>query len=311
MKCRNPFMKGGMAYPCQQCMPCRINRRRIWTHRLMLERYCHGDAAFVTLTYDDEHLPEVLDKETGELISTLVPKHLQDFLKRLRKAYAPEKIRFYGVGEYGDETHRAHYHLALFGYPQCQWGTTRHTRSGKSCCWSCDTLRSQWGFGNIYCGELTPESSSYVAGYVTKKLTSKDDPRLKGRYPEFARMSNRPGIGANFMHDVSSSILEFNLEVSQGDVPSALRHGKRLLPLGRYLRRKLRAHIGKSEETPAEVLEKLFSEMQPLREIAQAIADETGQKYGETLKDLVIKQSDQAVLNMENRQKIFRQRKTL
>lgn len=311
MKCRNPYHAAGYMYPCGQCMPCRVNRRRIWTHRLMLERFNHGDATFVTLTYDDEHLPEVLDKDTGEILNTLVPKHLQDWLKRLRKAYAPKKIRFYGCGEYGDTSDRAHYHVALFGYPQCEWGTSRYSRSRKNCCWSCDLLRSTWGQGNIYSGELTAESSAYISGYVTKKMTSKEDQRLRGRHPEFARMSNRPGIGADFMHHVASSILEFNLGDKQADVPSALRHGNRVLPLGRYLRMKLRKMVGKDEKTPQEILDKLFAELQPLRDLAQATSDETGEKYGEAFKRLVIKQSDQAVLNMETRQKIFKSRKTL
>lgn len=142
-------------------------------------------------------------------------------------------------------------------------------------------------------------------------MTSKDDARLKGRHPEFARMSNRPGIGANFMHHVASSILEFNLAEKQPDVPSALRHGKRLMPLGRYLRRKLRVYSGLDEKTPAEVMEKLFQEMQPLRDLAQASSDLTGAKYGDEYRRLIIKAADQSVLNMETRAKIFKKRGNL
>lgn len=311
MKCRNPYSSGGMVYPCGQCMPCRINRRRVWTHRLMLERMCHDDACFVTLTYDDEHLPEILDKKTGELQNTLVPNHLRYWLDRLRKSHASQKIRYYACGEYGDQSNRAHYHIALFGYPQCRFGNSTYTKTRLSCCEQCDNIRSTWGKGNIYCGELTHESSSYIAGYVTKKMTSKDDARLNGRHPEFARMSNRPGIGANFMHYVASSLLEFNLADTRADVPSALRHGTRVLPLGRYLRRKLRTYVGLDEKTPETVLKELFETLQPLRDLAQATSDETGERYGEAFKRLVIEQSDQAVLNMEARMKIFKDRKTL
>lgn len=314
-------MKGGMAYGCGQCMPCLVNRRRVWTHRLMLESLSHTDSAFVTLTYEDDQLKYSVDKTTGELLPTLAPDDLKDFMKRLRAAYhyhqvnlkvpknATQKIRFYACGEYGEQSDRPHYHLALFGYPKCPWGQSRYTRTRVSCCWSCDLLRSKWGFGNIYSGELTTESASYVAGYVTKKMTSKDDHRLKGRYPEFARMSQ--GLGGNFMEHVAQSLTQFNLVESRADVPSALRHGSRLLPLGRYLRRRLRKAVGVDEKTPQEVLDQLFEEMSPLRDLAQAISDETGERYGKTLKELVIKQADQAVLNMEARQKIFKSRKTL
>lgn len=324
MKCRNPYTKGGMAFPCGQCMPCRINRRRVWTHRLMLERSLHGDASFITLTYNNdpyidprtkiplENMQYSVSPITGELRPTLVPKHLQDWFKRIRKEYAPQKIRYYAVGEYGDDTERPHYHVAAFGYPQCRWGISRYSSSRQNCCSVCDMVRDTWGRGNVLLGELSTESAQYVAGYVTKKMTSSLDSRLDGRHPEFARISNRPGIGHDFMEEVASSILSLNLEEREADVPSALRHGSRLLPLGRYLRRKLRVMIGRDEKTPQEILNQLFNEMQPLRDIAQILADEDKTvSYGQAFKNEIIKASDQAVLNMENRAKIFKQRKTL
>lgn len=140
-------------------------------------------------------------------------------------------------------------------------------------------------------------------------MTAKDDARLRGRHPEFARMSK--GIGSGFMHHVASSILEFNLVEKQADVPSALRHGTRLLPLGRYLRRKLRAHVGLDEKTPQAIIDQLFNEMQPLRDLAQASSDLTGAKYGDEFRRLVIEASDQAVLNMENKARIFKKRGSL
>lgn len=329
MKCRNPFMKGGMAFPCGQCMPCRINRRRVWTHRLMLERSLHGDASFITLTYNNdkyidprtktplENMQYSVSPITGELRPTLVPKHLQDWLKRLRKEYAPEKIKYYAVGEYGDESERPHYHIAAFGYPQCRWGISRYSASRQNCCSVCDMVRDTWGRGNVLVGELSTESAQYVAGYVTKKMTDKMDARLDGRHPEFARMSTgsrkgEGGLGAGFMHEIASTFLQFNLGDKETDVPSALRHGSRLLPLGRYLRRKLRVMVGRDEKTPQEVLDQLFSEMSPLREIAQLAADASKEvKYGQAFKEEVIKASDQAVANMENRAKIFKQRRVL
>lgn len=92
-------------------MPCRLNRRRLWTHRLLLEQLKHGDSCFLTLTYDEKHLPEG---------GSLVPKHAQDFLKRLRSK-TNLKLRYYLVGEYGEDTERPHYHVALFGYPNCAY----------------------------------------------------------------------------------------------------------------------------------------------------------------------------------------------
>lgn len=222
--CKNPFQGHG----CGQCLPCRLNRRRVMTHRLMLESRLHEFNSFVTLTYDNAHLPEG---------GTLVPRHLELFLKLLRKRVYPRLIRFYGVGEYGEETFRPHYHLALFGISHLEW----------------ELVQGCWPHGAVdnpvkrVLGTLTLDSAQYLCGYVTKKMTKECDPRLGGRYPEFARMSNRPGIGAGAIPAIAASLndsigaryLSQNL-----DVPLFLKEGRKTLPLGKYLRSKLREETG-------------------------------------------------------------------
>ncbi|QXP44205.1 MAG: replication initiator protein [Arizlama microvirus] len=311
MLCRNPWLKDGIALPCGQCMPCRINRKRIWTHRIMLETLQHGDNAFVTLTYKDEQLPI-----TPEGKATLVPKHVQDWLKRFRKRIEPMKIRYYLVGEYGDNTQRPHYHVALFGYPSCRFGISRYATYRPRCCIECDTVLDTWGMGQVMLGTLEDNSANYIAGYVTKKMTAKDDQRLEGRHPEFARMSLRPGIGAEAMHEVASALLQFNLECSEVDVPSSLRHGARILPLGRYLRQKLRTMIGKEVNAPAEVLEKMAKELQELYpDTLETVTTPKGRTFTrineKKLQEEIVKAADQKVLQMETRQKIYRSRKTI
>ena len=82
-------------------MACRQNRARSWSFRCLAE--LQGTTAlFLTITYDDENNPGYLLK-----------KDLQDFHKRLRKAFGP--FRFYACGEYGDTTHRPHYHGIYYG----------------------------------------------------------------------------------------------------------------------------------------------------------------------------------------------------
>ena len=83
---------------------------------------CHEASAFVTLTYSDDQLVRTL----GDF-PTLCPEHPQAFLKRLRARVAPARFRFYLVGEYGDQTHRPHYHLVLFGFPTCERRRTYRT----------------------------------------------------------------------------------------------------------------------------------------------------------------------------------------
>lgn len=297
MLCRAPIMVAGRPVACGQCMPCRVTRKRVWTHRIMLEAMQHGDNAFATLTYSDDTLPKI---ESG--LPSLQPVDVQNWLKRLRKVWAPNKLRFYAVGEYGDDTERPHYHVALFGFPSCRYGISRYS-TRPSCCTQCDTVRDTWGLGNIMLGTLEVNSAQYIAGYVTKKLTAKDDYRLLGRHPEFARMSLRPGIGAGAMHEVASTLMEFNLEETQADVPSALRHGSRLLPLGRYLKRKLRTYVGKDPETPQVVLDQMDEKLRPLREDAF--------NNSESFTEAIKKAADGKVARMEARIKLKPKRKTL
>lgn len=266
----------------------------------MLEANLWSDNAFVTLTYDEDKMPRLEDGR-GVL---LIEEH-QNFMKRLRKGFSEisggKKIRFYGVGEYGDNSWRPHFHYALFNFPNCRFGHSTYSRVIKDCCVVCDLVRDTWGRGNILVAELNTNTAQYVCGYVTKKMTAKDDPRLKGLPPEFARMSLRPGIGGDAMHDVASTLMQFNLDDKQGDVPSTLRHGKRILPLGRYLQKRLRRFVGRDEKAPQEVLDKLKADLQPLRTFAF--------NASLPLKGEIIKAADQAVVNMEKRAEIFKSRK--
>ena len=107
MICIKPLtLEGRGEVGCGQCRNCRINRRREWVGRMILEAKEHLFSSFVTLTYDDEHMPKD---------GSLCKKHLQQFIRRLRKALYPRKIRYYAVGEYGDKSWRPHYHLIVFG----------------------------------------------------------------------------------------------------------------------------------------------------------------------------------------------------
>lgn len=242
MNCERPFSHvSGRVFGCGQCLPCRINTRRVWTNRIMLEALENVENTFCTLTYSDEKLPSD---------NSVSPREIQLFIKRLR-FNTGKKIRYFACGEYGDQSNRPHYHIALFGYPNCRRGRTRTLRSNQPCCPVCTEIRNAWGLGNIYLGALEKQSAAYIAAYTTKKMTRHDDPRLEGRFPEFARMSRRPGIGVGFMNDVASALMEHKLDEKMLDVPLTLQHGTTKLPLGRFLRRKLRVLLGRDEKSPS------------------------------------------------------------
>lgn len=256
----------------------------------------HGDSSFITLTYDEEKLPH------GR---TLVPKHLQDWLKRIRKEVSPVRLRYYAVGEYGDTSFRPHYHVALFGYPGCSFGRSTYSRYRNRCCPRCDLVQDTWGQGNILVGQLEQASAQYLVGYVIKKMTSMNDHRLLGRHPEFARMSLKPGIGAHAMSAVAATVDRFNLDKLEGDVPSALRHGKKILPLGRYLRRKLRLALDLPPDCPEHVQKKISEEMLSLYEASINSAEFLSPKQALLQKDA------QKAASVEARLRIFKKRENL
>lgn len=118
--CINPIkLASGQTVPCGQCMPCRINHCRQWAVRIMYERAMSKDGCFVTLTYDDEHLPMKSPKylEPTSAAGTLCRRDVQLFMKRLRKKFPPGSVKYYAAGEYGLEGDRPHYHLILFNVP--------------------------------------------------------------------------------------------------------------------------------------------------------------------------------------------------
>lgn len=223
-----------------------------------MEGLLHADKCFVTLTYAEDR-------------RDLVPRDFQLWLKRLRKRVSgfpgadgePRKLRFYGVGEYGDHTCRPHYHSALFGWPAC---SGQGPKIGGVCqCLACSVVRETWGFGHVLVGRLEEKSAQYIAGYVTKKMTHRDDLRLRGREPEFARMSLNPGIGADAMWAVASEMIKYNRKKA----PMVLEFGKsKKLPLGRYLRGKLKSYADCGDEDKKEYLQIAANQMQIVRAFA-------------------------------------------
>ena len=67
--------------PCGQCMGCRLEHSRQWAIRMMHEASQYENNCFITLTYDNEHLPPD---------GSLQLSHFQDFFKRFRKKFVPK-----------------------------------------------------------------------------------------------------------------------------------------------------------------------------------------------------------------------------
>lgn len=153
--------------PCGKCPECAKARVNSWLFRIQKELEDSSNPLFITLTYDETHVPK-----TPNGLLTLDKTDVQKFFKRLRKRYAKQsdkQIRYYAVGEYGSNTKRPHYHAILFNLDDP------------------DLVHLAWGLGFTYTPMVRNGAINYVLKYISKPKT----PPLPGddRLKEFSLMS--------------------------------------------------------------------------------------------------------------------------
>lgn len=198
----------GIKIPCGKCPGCKLEQSRQWAVRCMHEKRLHNASCFVTLTYDDAHLPPGYSLNKADLTN---------FLKRLRHETGPG-LRFFACGEYGDNTSRPHYHLLLLN---SDFNDKRIVKSGSQYnLYESPALSKLWPLGHHALGDVTFESAAYVARYCMKK---RQNGKLTndGRTPEYIVMSRRPGIGAGYFDRFKSEIINHDTIIVNG-VPAAL-----------------------------------------------------------------------------------------
>lgn len=174
---------------CGQCICCRINKTTEWSIRLLMEMKNWNNASFVTLTYNDEHLPEDYSLHKADL---------QKFIKRLRKRLGDRRIKYYACGEYGDNPRnilpsgfgRPHFHIILFGLDP----NNEEDR---------EDIADSWSFSDRFffdrkhegIGSVNSDSIQYVTGYIRKKLIGSlaEDYENAGLLPPFQLCSQ--GLG--------------------------------------------------------------------------------------------------------------------
>jgi hypothetical protein len=198
MQCTHPIKLKGktpsetIIVPCGKCIGCRISKTREWATRITHELPYWEDAVFLTLTYDDEHLP---------INYGLIKEDLQLFFKRLRKYMHPKKIKYFACGEYGDEWNRPHYHAIVFGLSSNSDVFYAPVKGSKN--W----IMPLWGKGFVVVGNVTYNSARYVAGYVQKKLDGTYAEKYNGRLPPFQLQSQ--GLGLQWAKDNLDKLEEY------------------------------------------------------------------------------------------------------
>ncbi len=184
--------------------------------RCVHEASLYESNCFLTLTYSDQFLPRG---------GTLVKKHFQDFMKRLRRRFPEATIRYFHCGEYGERLRRPHYHACLFNFDFVD--RTFLKDSNGSRLYTSRVLDDVWGLGFCTIGDVTFESAAYVARYIMKKVTgdraaehySSVDQftgELSFLLPEYTTMSRRPGIAREWYEQFSEEVHENDSVVIRG-----------------------------------------------------------------------------------------------
>ena len=220
--------------PCNSCDECLLNRAKRKAAQLMIENYDRKDPEgswFITLTYDDNHMPYNEVYKHGNLISveeSLPPKDpylyqfkadrkkcIKPFIDNLsyhaKTKYGDEKIMWFYCGEYGGISKRPHFHMIIFGlhipldelkfYEQRDGYNLYEWTKGAEI----------WENGFVTVGNFTPETAAYVAGYVLKKQSTKTKNwyyQQQGKIPEYTGQSRYPAIGANYYEKHKDIIYE-------------------------------------------------------------------------------------------------------
>lgn len=200
--------------PCGHCEECRAFQRDQYACLCTLAAKQLGTMHFYTLTYRDSTVPVSPDG-----VLSLRRADVQAELKRFRAAL----VRKYGhtvrfkmtfFGEYGDRTHRPHYHLLTFGLNDDQANMLA------------DSWRDHFGFVHLdSIPFLNPDGSPAfvkVALYVSK-YTAKQDvipDFIRGSLAELPRRQSSIGLGMDFSEQEFARLKVFispkvlNLDIS-------------------------------------------------------------------------------------------------
>lgn len=229
---------------CGKCLACLQHRQAEWITRLKVALdYSEGTSYFVTLTYDEAHLPTNEDRSVDlsvedqfPLVPTVRKTDVQKFHMDLRKRFqqgfyyddtlgkpvrielpSDTRFRYYVTSEYGPLGHRPHYHGLYTKLPE-----------DESLVFS--LFSKIWNKGFITCEKaISEKAGAYVAKYLVNTSLV---PIPAVADPPFALMSK--GLGIEYL---TPSHVDWHRQapVSRSYVPVG--QCRQVLP--RYLRDKI------------------------------------------------------------------------
>lgn len=189
MACVNPSYKDGVfdvlgrpsPIPCGRCMQCRISLQKKLLDRMFCAyHYYNGISAYVTFTYDDNHLVF----KTGYVNPTLSKEDLHKYLDKIKHQLRDVDYQYYVCGEYGDKFGRPHYHALFFGLDYQIYYKF---------------FQNSWKKGSVKILPCAPDAFRYVTKYITESYSHDDSKYFDyGQIPPFHKYSR--GLGSQIFN---------------------------------------------------------------------------------------------------------------
>lgn len=170
------YKHGLTEFDCGSCPECLAKRARFWALRAVMEAR-KSPSMMITLTYDQEILDEA-GNVIGERLPDLLKVDKRDcqlFIKRLRKHFGNQKIKYILTAEYGKTTHRPHYHALIFGVLFDDLIFKKRSKRGNMI-FSSPTLTKIWSNGicTVDSVNATAATARYCTKYAAKDGRSAD-----------------------------------------------------------------------------------------------------------------------------------------
>lgn len=164
--------KGLLSFKCGACPECLRDRSNAMALTSIFEAREHVYNCMVTLTYDtfkyDSH-GNILGENPVDPTIHVCKRHVQLFIKRLRKWCGDNKIKYRVCAEYGSRTHRAHYHALLFGVRFPDLVYYKKSKRG-NVIYRSNILTRLWSHGicTVDCINVNGAVSAYCTKYCAK-----------------------------------------------------------------------------------------------------------------------------------------------
>lgn len=294
--------------PCSNCWLCLTRRADGWAFRILQEKKRSASAHFVTLTYSDKHVP--INKHYQ---LTLERKEIPKYIKRLRKLQNKalkimpkpnpywdketkkyKAIKYYAVGEYGEEIERPHYHIIIFNAIKELIPLAWNKRWKY---WDSEGYETEINdmLGIVQIGDkgVTAGGARYLAQYMLTGQNQNNEYREK----PFSLMSK--GMGLNY---ITNDIRKWHLQPTGS--PIVLPNGKIIqtrdryytmnegfkISLPRYFRDKIFPKIYREIDIP--IIVNKFNEKE-YKEISKNFLEHQNNREGliETNKSIMIKKA--------------------